>query len=185
VINSNYIEGTTVKHFLLQATTSSFGSVAQCAFLGRIAQFLWSCTRRNARIAHIVAHWWCGGQLHPASTGFQSMHVAGDESSGMGRLQHFLKWAHVEASRFSAVFVRSHTYYSMAYIAAYFKSYQRAAQDYLFVWTIVCAVHHSWSPDLMLTFLCLVYTCNRSRSDYPWWYYWLWCALRSVLRYLA
>jgi hypothetical protein len=127
-INSNYIEGTTAKHFLLQATTLSFGSVAQCAFLGGIAQFLWSCTR-NVRIAHTVAQRRRGGQLRPASTGFESMHVAGDESSGMGRLQRFLLWAHVEASRFSAAFVRSHTDYSMAHVAAYFKSYQRAAQD--------------------------------------------------------
>jgi hypothetical protein len=81
------------------------------------------------RIAHTIAQIRRGGQLCPASTGFQSMHITGDESSGMGRLQRSLLWVHVEASRFSAAFVRRHTDYSMDHVAAYFKSYQRAAQD--------------------------------------------------------
>jgi hypothetical protein len=77
------------------------------------------------RIAHTVTQRRRGTQLRPASTGFQSMYVAGDESIGMGRLQRFWLWSH-------AAFVRSHRDYSIAHIDAYFKSYQGATQDYLF-----------------------------------------------------
>ena len=131
-MNSNYIEGTTAKHFLLQATTLSFGSVAQCALLGGVAQLLWSFTRHLQNV-HAAAQ----NRRGHSRSGFQSMSVESEgdiwRDSGRGgilaRVRRMIMRSRAKAGELSKLFIRSHTDYGMAHVAAYFKSYQRAALD--------------------------------------------------------
>jgi hypothetical protein len=99
----------TVKAFLVSALTTSFGSIAQCGLLGGLAQFVWSVLRN-------VDGW---NQYR----GFRGMQI-GQESAG-GVMASCLGVVHTKARSF----VRTHSDLAMSQVAAYYKSYQRAAQD--------------------------------------------------------
>jgi hypothetical protein len=103
--------GSTVKQLLFTGLTTSFGSVAKCGLLGGLAQFLWSQIRKidTARATF--------GNLHGMSVGTSS----GEDSV----LNKYLLLANIWARDF----VRSHSDMAMSHVAAFQKSYQRAALD--------------------------------------------------------
>lgn len=123
--------GTTARHFLLQAVTISFGSVAKCALLGGLAQFVWSCLR-NIRVAQVIL-----ARRRAASTtsntGFQGMDVRTiTRSSESGREETIYNMLHQLARSCQDIcrqFVTSHTDLGMTHVATYYKSYSRAAMD--------------------------------------------------------
>jgi len=123
--------GTTAKHFLLQAVTISFGSVAKCALLGGLAQFVWSCLR-NARVAQvIIARRRTNAVSAVTTSGFQGMDVQTTRSSESGRdvysniVYQLAQWCQDTCRQF----VTYHTDLGMAHVATYYKSYSRAAVD--------------------------------------------------------
>jgi hypothetical protein len=107
-MSSNPERVSTVKTFLASALTVSFGSVAQCGLLGGPAQFLWSQVRK---IDHARATF----------QGLQGMNI-GEEETAMSQFMRKLNiWIRA--------FVRNHSDMAMSHVAAYQKTYHRAAQD--------------------------------------------------------
>ena len=118
---------TTAKEFLLQALTISFGSVAQCALLGGLAQFVWSCLR-NARVAQTAAS--RHGRRRREDNNFQGMDVrTADQSNRQQAILNVAQQSVVSCQDLSRKFVTSHTDLGMAHVATYFKSYSKAALD--------------------------------------------------------
>jgi hypothetical protein len=108
-----------VKGFLFSGLSFSFGSVTQCALLGGIAQFVWTVVRNTEGVAYPVS------QRFPSSSsqfGFRGMQIGSDGTGFVGKL---LQYANVSAR----TFVRGHSDLAMSHVAAYYKSYQRAAND--------------------------------------------------------
>jgi hypothetical protein len=102
-------KGSTVKAFLFSGLSVSFGSVAKCGLLGGLAQFLWSQLRKIDTAQATLG-------------GLRGMDIGGTDQSAMGQL--FLK-----VNMMARNFVRSHSDMAMSHVAAYQKTYQRAAQD--------------------------------------------------------
>mmetsp|Transcript_8322 Transcript_8322/g.19302 ORF Transcript_8322/g.19302 Transcript_8322/m.19302 type:complete len:422 (-) Transcript_8322:400-1665(-) len=111
----------TVKGFLVSALTVSFGSVAQCGLLGGLAQFVWSVLR------NVEAATTGFSQRFESSSrfGFRGMQIGRDGSDGTSVVWNAL----IRARSMARNFVRSHTDLAMCQVAAYYKSFQRAAQD--------------------------------------------------------
>jgi len=134
--NNNQQSSSTVKSFLTAGCTVSFGSVAQCGLLGGLAQFLWSCVRNvdNAAMGFVFLQERRRRRRNGGgdSSGFRGMDI-GDVVVGAGgrgvqwkqALVHW--WRKMDVS--IREFVRSHSDLAMSHVAAYFKSYQRAAND--------------------------------------------------------
>ena len=109
----------TVKAFLISALTISFGSVAQCGLLGGLAQFVWSVLRNLEGLNSAIS------QRFPSQyRGFRGMPI-GQE----GIASTWMLACIVQAQITARNFVRSHSDLAMCQVAAYYKSYQRAAQD--------------------------------------------------------
>ncbi len=105
-------KGSTVKHLLILGLTQSFGSVTKCGLLGGFAQFLWSQLRK----------------IDTAKATFrnlQGMPIGNsqDETTSL--------WSRImlQVDRMAREFVRNNSDMAMSHVAAYSKSYQRAAQD--------------------------------------------------------
>jgi hypothetical protein len=103
----------TVKSMLYAGLTVSFGSVAQCGLLGGLAHFLWSQVRMVE---------YRGGNGHHDGTGFQGMQIGSENATILAKL-----WAHVNSM--TRGFVKRYSDLGMCHVAAYHKSYQRAARD--------------------------------------------------------
>jgi len=118
---------TTVKSFLAAGCTVSFGSVAQCGLLGGPAQFLWSLVR-NIDAAGFFLH----RRFLMPNSGFRGMEISG--GGGTQSLQPRM-WKRTLENWWIRMngavrgFVRGHSDLAMSHVAAYFKSYQRAAND--------------------------------------------------------
>ena len=102
-------KGSTVKAFLFSGLGVSFGSVAKCGLVGGLAQFLWSQLRKIDTAQATLG-------------GLRGMDIGGTDQSAVGQL--FLK-----VNMMARNFVRSHSDMAMSHVAAYKKTYQRAAQD--------------------------------------------------------
>jgi hypothetical protein len=112
----------TVMSFLKSSLTISFGSVVLCGLVGGVAQALWSLIRSIDHVYFILS------QRFPSKfkTGYRGMQVGHDENGMvLGQIQNFI----VKLSWSSRAFVRNHTDLGLSQVAAYYKSYQRAAQD--------------------------------------------------------
>ena len=136
---------TNVKSFLTAGCTFSFGSVAQCGLLGGLAQFLWSCVRNidNAVMGFVSLQQrrrrGRRGGGGDSSSGFRGMDISiddGDAVDGGGRsIANPRRWKRTLVGWWRKMdvairgFVRSHPDLAMSHVAAYFKSYQRAAND--------------------------------------------------------
>jgi hypothetical protein len=102
-------KGSTVKAFLFSGLGVSFGSVAKCGLVGGLAQFIWSQLRKIDTAQATLG-------------GLRGMDIGGTDQSIMAQL--FLK-----VNMMARNFVRSHSDMAMSHVAAYQKTYQRAAQD--------------------------------------------------------
>lgn len=110
--------GSTVKQLLLAGLTVSFGSVAKCGLLGGMAQFIWSQLRKidTARATF---------------EGLQGMSIGSSSTTNNGRednesaIHQYLLMTNVWARNF----VRCHSDMAMSHVAAFQKTYQRAALD--------------------------------------------------------
>mmetsp|Transcript_2340 Transcript_2340/g.4989 ORF Transcript_2340/g.4989 Transcript_2340/m.4989 type:complete len:510 (-) Transcript_2340:253-1782(-) len=118
-----------VKTFLAAAVTTSFGSVAQCGLLGGLAQFLWSVVRNADAMGFFLA-----GRFARNSSGFRGMDISVDASASGSfssprqlRQKIAFYWRKLDVA--IRGFVRSHSDLAMSHVAAYYKSYQRAAND--------------------------------------------------------
>eukprot|EP00980_Cylindrotheca_fusiformis_P020309 scaffold7344_cov145-Cylindrotheca_fusiformis.AAC.7 len=105
--------GSTVKQLLIKGLTLSFGSVCKCGLLGGFAQFIWSQLRKidvaRARLG-----------------GFQGMSIG--SGNGTDENYHFKQYF-TKSGQLAREFVRNHSDMAMSHVAAFQKSYQRAAQD--------------------------------------------------------
>ena len=99
----------TVKSFSFSAMTTSFGSIAQCALLSWLAQFIWWGL-------HEIERFTSRRYLPLQQGGFRGMNV-GNES--------WSQRLHLRAKQFAT----NRTDLSLCHVAAYFKSYQKAASD--------------------------------------------------------
>ena len=132
----NHQPSSTVKSFLTSGCTISFGSVVQCALIGGVAQFLWSFVRNIDAMGFFLQqrrfrHLRNNGQGNSSSTsGFRGMEISVDSVGNNNR-----QWKELLATYWSKAnvairgFVRSHSDLAMSHVAAYYKSYQRAAND--------------------------------------------------------
>lgn len=101
----------TCKSLLIAAVTTCFGSVAQCGLLGGLAQFIWSVVRKaDALLQH---------------QGFSRMQIGQDGRVSVSVLVKIVTQANVIAR----TFVKRHSDLAMCHVAAYYKSYQKAACD--------------------------------------------------------
>jgi hypothetical protein len=104
--------GSTVKQLLFTGLTISFGSVAKCGLLGGLAQFMWSQLRKIDTARATI------GNLQGMSIG-----------AGGGGEESVMKKYMLQANILAREFVRSHSDMAMSHVAAFQKSYFRAAQD--------------------------------------------------------
>jgi hypothetical protein len=111
----------TVLSFLRTALTISLGSVAQCGLLGGLAQFTWSVLRNIDALSTALS------QRFPTSSrfGFRGMQIGNEGMEGLGIIYKIFG----RMNTLARSFVRNHTDLAMCQVAAYYKSYQRAAQD--------------------------------------------------------
>ena len=113
----------TVKAFLKSAFGVSFGSIVHCALLGGVASFTWSML---STIDWIMSS---SLRLAPFRLGtFRGMRV-GDDSDGNGSMSDRLLANWQRAITISRAFVRNHNDLALCHVAAYYKSYTRAAND--------------------------------------------------------
>ena len=133
----------TVRSFIVSGTTVSFGSVAQCGLLGGPAQFVWSIVRNSDALGAALSRRFSGGPR----PGYRGMNVSawdGEEDAddaeygisgalaGGGGGGDWRDGAAALYGRFdlaARAFVRGNSDLAMSHVAAYFKSYQRAAND--------------------------------------------------------
>lgn len=115
----------TVKAFLIAGCTISFGSVAQCGLIGGLAQFLWSVCRNMDAMQFFIQR-----RFNNGSSGFRGMDIG---SSGV--MTNPRQWKQTVAFWWRKLdvsirgFVRGHSDLAMSHVAAYYKGYQRAAND--------------------------------------------------------
>lgn len=118
----------TVKSFLTAACTFSFGSVAQCGLLGGLAQFLWSFVRNMDAMGFFIQRRF-RNRNSSSSSGFRGMEISVNGASNTRQWKEVLAtyWRKLDIA--IRIFVRSHSDLALSHVAAYFKSYQRAAND--------------------------------------------------------
>jgi hypothetical protein len=115
----------TVKSFLIAGCTISFGSVAQCGLLGGLAQFLWSVCRNMDAMGFFIQRRFSSG-----TSGFRGMDIG--SSGGVSNRRQWKQtvafwWRKLDVA--IRGFVRGHSDLAMSHVAAYYKGYQRAAND--------------------------------------------------------
>ncbi|CAB9504226.1 Plasma-membrane choline transporter [Seminavis robusta] len=136
----NHAPKATVKSFFLSGMSVSFGSVAQCGLLGGPAQFVWCQLRKvdatRTALVHRLQQQPRDFQPNRAvsvvmgvagvntSGGFRGMQI-GQDTNGTSVVHKLLNRANVMAR----AFVRAHSDLAMSHVAAYYKSYKRAALD--------------------------------------------------------
>ena len=117
----------TVKAFFASALGNSFGSIVHCALVGGAANIAWSFLRT---VDWITAS---SSRFAPLRQGnFRGMSVGDDFSSNAsegGSLieRLFATWQRLMSA--SRAFVRNHNDLALCHVAAYYKSYTRAAND--------------------------------------------------------
>ncbi|KAL3943689.1 MAG: hypothetical protein SGBAC_002234 [Bacillariaceae sp.] len=104
--------GSTVKHLLLKGMTVNFGSVCKCGLLGGLAQFVWSQLRKI-------------DTARAKLSGFQAMSIGQSNDFQNSKVRHYL----MVSNRLARNFVRNNSDMAMSHVAAFQKSYNRAAQD--------------------------------------------------------
>ena len=104
--------GSTVKQLLFSGLTISFGSVAKCGLLGGLAQFIWSQLRKIDTARATLG-------------GFQGMAIGTSTGNDENGIRKYL----MKSNQMAREFVRNHSDMAMSHIAAFQKSYHRAAQD--------------------------------------------------------
>lgn len=136
----------TAKQLLFKGLTISFGSVCKCGLLGGLAQFVWSQLRKidtaRARLG-----------------GFQGMPIGG--GSGTDDNQQFRQYL-MKSNRLAREFVRNHSDMAMSHVAAFQKSYHRAAQD------VALLIDESGKPQLLdcTRILLLLFIDNQVAFDF-------------------
>jgi hypothetical protein len=105
----------TVKSILLVGLSISFGSVAQCGLVGGLAQFMWSQLRVVEAARTVLSE-------VRRDSGFHNMTIGSNEAGFFGKM---CKCMHNMARKF----VRNHSDLAMTHVAAFYKSYQKAARD--------------------------------------------------------
>lgn len=102
----------TVKQLMTKGLTQNFGSVARCGLLGGVAQFTWSQLRKidTARATF---------------RNLQGMPIGYSQDDATSLWDKTM----LKANRIAREFVRNNSDMAMSHVAAYAKSYQRAAQD--------------------------------------------------------
>eukprot|EP00814_Leptocylindrus_danicus_P009715 CAMPEP_0116045330 /NCGR_PEP_ID=MMETSP0321-20121206/27554_1 /TAXON_ID=163516 /ORGANISM="Leptocylindrus danicus var. danicus, Strain B650" /LENGTH=772 /DNA_ID=CAMNT_0003526643 /DNA_START=8 /DNA_END=2326 /DNA_ORIENTATION=+ len=103
---------------LFSAMTISFGSVAQCGFVGGIAQLMRSFIRRCEEFCQATESRRSGGE-------FRGMRIGDNDSQRSPNVFPFYSKLHFYAD----AFVRSHSDLGLSHVAAYFKTYRRASAD--------------------------------------------------------
>jgi hypothetical protein len=106
-----------VKSILATGLRVSFGSVAQCGLVGGPAQFIWSQVRKVEAAQNVIAQ-----ARGDNGTAFQGMQIGSDDTSMITKL-----WNRINTV--ARGFVRGHSDLAMSHVAAYYKSYQKAARD--------------------------------------------------------
>jgi hypothetical protein len=135
----------TVKSFLISGCTISFGSVAQCGLLGGLAQFLWSVCRNMDAMGFFIQT-----RFNNGASGFRGMDIGSS-----GALSNHRQWKQTVAfwwRKFDVAirsFVRGHSDLAMSHVAAYYKGYQRAANDVAALIETSGKLIHFW--DLTIT----------------------------------
>ncbi|CAJ1945651.1 unnamed protein product [Cylindrotheca closterium] len=104
--------GSTVKQLLLKGVTVNFGSVCKCGLLGGLAQFVWSQLRKI-------------DTARAKLSGFQTMSIGQSNDFQNSKFRHYL----MVSNRLARGFVRNNSDMAMSHVAAFQKSYNRAAQD--------------------------------------------------------
>ena len=133
--HSSHQNTSTVKSFLTAGCTFSFGSVAQCGLVGGLAQILWSVVRNIDAAGFFLQ------RRFSNSSAMRRMDISVNSGAGGGgggstglptnarqwkqTLAYW--WRRVDVA--IRVFVRSHSDLAMSHVAAYYKTYQRAAND--------------------------------------------------------
>jgi hypothetical protein len=105
--------GSTVKLLLFRGLSISFGSVCKCGLVGGLAQFVWSQLRK-IDIARATF-----------GSGFQGMDIGSSNDDDENQIRNILRKSNLVAREF----VRNHSDMAMSHVAAFQKSYHRAAQD--------------------------------------------------------
>ncbi len=121
----------TVKNFLTAGCTFSFGSVAQCGLVGGLAQILWSVVRNIDAAGFFLQ------RRFSNSSAMRRMDISINSGSGgsVGLPTNARQWKQTLAYWWRRLdvairgFVRSHSDLAMSHVAAYYKTYQRAAND--------------------------------------------------------
>ena len=122
----------TVKSFLLAGCTFSFGSVAQCGLVGGLAQILWSVVRNIDAAGFFLQRRFPNRAMQRMDI---SINSGGVGSGGGGLPINSRQWKQTLAYWWRRLdvairgFVRSHSDLAMSHVAAYYKTYQRAAND--------------------------------------------------------
>lgn len=101
------------KSLLIASVSTCLGSVAQCALLGGLAQWTWSLLRNTNAL------------LSSHQMGFSRMQIGSDGRVSVSVMLKLL----TQASVFGRIFVKRHSDLGMCHVAAYYKSYSRAASD--------------------------------------------------------
>jgi hypothetical protein len=111
-----------VKSFCTSAIKTSFGSIVQCAIVGGFANLLWDFLRTVEWIASLSSRF---APLRPGN--FQGMAVGADTNNGSLRDRFIAKWRWLIAA--SRAFVRNRNDLALCHVVAYYKGYNRAAND--------------------------------------------------------
>jgi hypothetical protein len=110
----------TVKSILWAGLTSSFGSVAQCGLVGGVAQYVWSQVRKVDAAQDMI-------RQRTTNTGFATMAIGiGNATAYRPNLCRRVGMVFLSLAR---GFVRQYSDLGMCHVAAYYKSYHRAARD--------------------------------------------------------
>lgn len=104
----------TVKSLLYSGISVSFGSVAHGALLGDLAQFVWSQIRKLEEGEALL--------IRRREAGFQGMQIGDSDTSLPSIVLSRMK-------TFARAFVKRHSDLAMSHVAAYQKSFHRAAKD--------------------------------------------------------
>ena len=111
----------TVKAYLISGCTISFGSVAQCGLLGGLAQFLWSICRNMDAMGFFIRRRFSNGTV-----GFRGMDIGSSGGTTWKQTVAFW-WRKLDVA--IRGFVRGHSDLAMSHVSAYYKGYQKAAND--------------------------------------------------------
>lgn len=111
-LSTPIVGGSTVKELLFEGITVSFGSVCKCGLLGGLAQFIWSQLRKI-------------DTARAKLSGFQTMSIGLNNDLPDSKFRYYL----MVSNQLARTFVRNNSDMAMSHVAAFQKSYTRAAQD--------------------------------------------------------